>query len=109
MLKLLRNKGIPEEKRNKIFEKYETFFNIIIFNKTNILDMALDEDLCSEARKYFCNRYHDYYKYRATNEDREKLDEYLYNKNVTVKELDNLSSAVGSNFLTEKICDKLFP
>ena len=67
MLKLLRNKGIPEEKRNKIFEKYETFFNIIIFNKTNILDMALDEDLCSEARKYFCNRYYDnstmYWKY----------------------------------------------
>ena len=77
MLKLLRNKGIPEEKRNKIFEKYETFFNIIIFNKTNILDMALDEDLCSEARKYFCNRYHDYYKNRATNEDREKLDEEI--------------------------------
>lgn len=109
MFEVLKNKNISEEKRNNLFKTYEAFFNIVVFKKTTLLDMALNEDLCSEARKYFCNRYYDYYKYRATNEDREKLDEYLFNKNITVKDLDNLCNAVGSNFLTEKICNKLFP
>lgn len=112
MFKLSKSKKINKDTRNIIFKIYSTLFNIIVFDKTKLIDIALDKDMCTSAREFACEKYKsvcEKYKFWDKKNKLSKIEEYLNKKELLNSDLIELEREVPGNYITNQICSKRYP